>query len=87
MPEVLNYHHVGGVPEGAKYIGRGSKWGNRFVIGKDGDRDLVILKHKLWLPRQLDLMNALGELRGKDLVCFCKPEACHGDILLELANA
>ena len=28
------------------YIGRGSKWGNPFVIGRDGDRDLVIKKFK-----------------------------------------
>lgn len=26
------------------------------------------------------------ELRGKDLVCWCAPEACHADILMELAN-
>jgi len=32
-------------------------------------------------------MAALPELRGQDLVCWCAPEACHGDILLELANA
>lgn len=30
----------------------------------------------------------LHELRGKDLVCWCKPgEPCHADVLLELANA
>jgi hypothetical protein len=26
------------------------------------------------------------ELRGLDLVCWCAPEACHGDVLLEIAN-
>jgi hypothetical protein len=26
-------------------------------------------------------------LRGCDLVCFCAPLACHGDLLLWLANA
>jgi hypothetical protein len=30
--------------------------------------------------------DAKKELRGKDLVCFCKPKACHGDILLKIAN-
>ena len=29
----------------------------------------------------------LDELRGGDLVCFCAPRACHGDLLLRLANA
>jgi hypothetical protein len=32
-------------------------------------------------------MAALPEFRGKDLVCWCAPEECHGDVLLELVNA
>ncbi len=36
MCRVLNKHHAG-VPAGAVYIGRGSKWGNPFRIGPDGD--------------------------------------------------
>ncbi len=27
------------------------------------------------------------ELRGKVLGCWCSPKACHGDVLLEIANA
>ena len=31
---------------------------------------------------------SLIELRGKNLACWCKPNAeCHADVLLELANA
>ena len=30
------------------YIGRGSKWGNPYVIGKDGNRDEVIEKYRLY---------------------------------------
>jgi hypothetical protein len=26
------------------------------------------------------------ELRGKHLVCFCAPKACHADTLLRIAN-
>lgn len=30
----------------------------------------------------------IGELRGKNLACWCQPgECCHADVLLELANA
>lgn len=30
---------------------------------------------------------AVEQLRGKDLACWCKPdEACHADVLLEIAN-
>ncbi|WP_245303774.1 DUF4326 domain-containing protein [Pseudorhodoplanes sinuspersici] len=32
------------------------------------------------------LVSQLHELEGKDLVCWCSPEACHGDVLLKLAN-
>lgn len=71
----------------AIYIGRGSKWGNPFRIGADGDRATVIAKHECWLRGQHHLLRALDELRGRDLVCFCAPAACHGDLLLRLANA
>ena len=31
--------------------------------------------------------DCLHELRGKDLACWCRPDqACHADVLLELAN-
>lgn len=29
-------------------------------------------------------MSELDDLRDKILVCFCKPLACHGDILINL---
>ena len=63
------------------YIGRGSKWGNPFKIGQDGSRADVIRKYEEYLIKRDDLMYALHELEGKTLVCFCKPQACHGDVL------
>ena len=27
------------------------------------------------------------ELKGKDLVCWCAPQPCHADVLLEIANS
>ncbi|HTU90417.1 MAG TPA: DUF4326 domain-containing protein [Gemmataceae bacterium] len=68
------------------YIGRPSKWGNPFVIGKDGTREEVIAKYEAWFIRQPALMAALPELRGKVLGCWCAPHACHGDILARLAD-
>jgi hypothetical protein len=85
MCRVLNKHHAG-VPAGAVYIGRGSKWGNPFRIGPDGDRAAVIAKYERWLADQHQLLRALDELRGRDLVCWCAPRPCHGDLLLRLAN-
>jgi len=69
------------------YIGRPSKWGNPFVIGKDGTRDEVIEKYEAWLRTQPALLAALPELRGKTLGCWCAPQACHGDVLARLAEA
>ena len=86
MCRVFN-KHAAGVAAGAVYIGRGSKWGNPFRIGVDGDRAAVIAKHARWLAEQPRLVRALDELRERDLVCFCAPLACHGDLLLTLANA
>lgn len=68
------------------YIGRPSKWGNPFVVGKDGTRAEVIEKYRTWLMRNQLLMSSLQELRGKVLGCWCKPLLCHGDILVELAD-
>lgn len=66
------------------YIGRGTKWGNPFIIGKDGTRSEVIKKYAKWIQTQPHLMNSLHELEGKVLGCSCKPKACHGDVLLRL---
>ncbi len=68
------------------YIGRPSKWGNPFVIGKDGTRQEVIKKYKNWLVKQPVLMDSLVELRGKRLGCWCSLFACHGDVLVKLVN-
>ncbi len=70
-----------------RYIGRGSDWGNPFRIGADGDRSAVIRKHEVWLAGQHDLLKRLDELKGYDLLCFCAPLACHGDLLARLATA
>lgn len=68
------------------YIGRPSKWGNPFVIGKDGNRDEVIAKYENYLVKNKYLMSQLHELKGKNLVCWCAPLACHADVLIKLAN-
>lgn len=69
------------------YIGRPSKWGNPFVIGRDGTREQVIAAYEMWIKTQPHLMAALHELKGKRLGCFCAPLACHGEVLVRLANA
>jgi len=71
----------------AVYIGRPSKWGNPYEIGKDGDRAHVLMKYRIYLEKHPELVEAAKqELRGKNLVCWCAPQTCHGDVLLEVAN-
>ena len=98
MPKVVNAHgrKPNEVGPNEVYVGnhtrngwRKSKWGNPFKLPRNASqeqRDEVIAMYRRWLLSQPDLMAALPELRGKNLVCWCAPEACHGDVLLELAN-
>lgn len=68
------------------YIGRGSIFGNPFVIGKDGTREEVIKKYKEWFyekVKNLVFRKKVYNLIGKRLGCFCKPQACHGDVIIE----
>lgn len=69
-------------------IDRKTKWGNPFVIGKDGDRIDVIKKYAGWI---LDgdgrhLLNDLHELHSQTLGCHCSPDTCHGDVLRILCH-
>jgi hypothetical protein len=58
------------------------------MIEHDGARNKVIPMYERWLrDERPHLMAALPELRVKDLACCCAPLACHGDVLLRLANA
>jgi len=64
-----------------------SPFGNPFHIGHDGTRVEVIEKYRAWLMDRPVLLAMLPELQGKRLGCWCKPAACHGDVLAELADA
>jgi hypothetical protein len=70
------------------YIGRGSKWGNKFVIGKDGNRGEVIEKYREWITvgEGRKLLSELRELGGKKLGCYCAPLECHGHVLKQLVE-
>ena len=84
-PRILN-KHTHGIPQKAAYIGRGSPWGNPFRIGPDGTRNEVCDKYTAWIETQPRLLARLPELRGRNLVCFCAPQRCHGETLRRLAN-
>ena len=64
------------------YIGRGSKWGNPFIIGLHGNREEVIEMYKKHIMPKFTHKELL-ELKGKNLMCYCAPKKCHGNVLLE----
>ena len=66
------------------YIGRPSQFGNPYVIGRDGTREEVITKYRIWIRQQKHLTDAVRMLYGKTLACWCfDNQACHGDVLIE----
>ena len=89
------------MPDGAVYVGRGSKWGNRFKVGSWVRFSPERLPSQLTTRAQVAAMfrieaethptfreNVKRELRGKDLACWCPlNQPCHADVLLEIANA
>ena len=85
MPLVYNKHHRN-APSSAVYCGRGSIAGNPFVIGIHGTRDEVCDKYEHWAPHQPWWSQFLSDVRGRDLLCFCKPKRCHCDFILQEAN-
>ena len=63
-----------------------SKWGNPFKVGNNCTRQEAVDKYRNWIKTKPELLESISELRGKVLGCWCKPKACHGDVLAELAN-
>ena len=74
------------------YIGRAngyaglpeSKWHNPFVLERESDRDMILEKYREYILKRQDLIDALPELEGKTLACWCAPKKCHGHLLIEL---
>ena len=90
MPKVQNARAVGKQRAGAVYVGRPSKWGNPFVMKDNSaaERGRVIDEYRHYLSERPALCEAARrELRGKDLICWCAPRACHADVLIEVANS
>jgi len=69
-------------------IDRRTKWGNPFILGKDGDRDEVCDKYEEYIRHGEGnwLLDHLDELKDKVLGCWCAPKRCHGDTLIKLVE-
>ncbi len=81
------------------YIGRGSIFGNPYTHYPLKDtmaqykvktREESIEKFRVYFYNRLkiddDFRLEVLELKGKVLGCYCKPKACHGDIIVEYLN-
>lgn len=73
------------------YIGRTGfgfegKFGNPYKIWKDGTRDEIVEKFRRYFYKRISIdpqyHQAILELKGKRLGCFCPPRRCHGDIIV-----
>jgi hypothetical protein len=83
-------------------VARPSRWGNPFVIGKDGDAAECVRKYAemltpyrhhgensgldKFLISTASLEDIQTALRGKNLACWCAASPCHADVLLSIAN-
>lgn len=63
-----------------------SLFANPFKVGDN--RESAIEKYRRHIQEKLsseEITNEdLDNLRGKNLGCWCKPDGCHGDVLLEI---
>jgi hypothetical protein len=79
------------------YIGRPGHgqdgyFGNPFRMPpQPGARTTVLGKYREWFLRRvagdLQFRRRVLALRGKVLGCFCKPAACHGDVIAEWVDS
>lgn len=77
------------------YIGRSGHgldgyFGNPFKLGSNDKRGDTLDKYRTYFYDRLandeEFYNRIIELKGSVLGCFCKPNACHGDIICEYLN-
>jgi hypothetical protein len=72
------------------YVGRPGPFGNPFPLSKGASLDerlACVERFRAYVMTQPELLARIRrELRGKTLGCWCAPQACHGDVLAEIAN-
>lgn len=71
------------------YIGRPSEFGNPYdakTYGLIKCLKMYEVHTRNRLAKDPDFKIRLLELKDKRLGCFCKPNMCHGDVLVKLIN-
>lgn len=67
-----------------------SIWANPFKIDKNNTREQVIDKYRNYITDKIkneNLTDELLKLKNKNLGCWCHPQKCHGDVLVDLLNS
>ena len=66
---------------------KSSQWANPFTVKKEG-RDKCLELYEKWVREKIkkEGTEELKKLKNKVLGCWCKPEKCHGDILIKILN-
>ena len=98
MDAVINLRHEPKLREILEYapvhnstvlIDRRTKWGNKFRIGPDGTREVVVARYRADLWRRIRAgavkLEELAEMDGMWLACWCDPLPCHGHVLARAA--
>jgi hypothetical protein len=88
MTEVINMSDHG--RDGVRRIDRATKFGNPFKMQKDGGehtREGCIEAYREWFEQKVEdddaFREAVEDLRGETLGCWCKPKPCHGDVIVD----
>lgn len=79
-------------------VDRGTALGNPFIIGVHGTRDECVRKYRIQLWKWIQECNKVvlkelysikkASLEGDVvLLCWCKPQACHADIIKNYVKA
>ena len=85
------------MPANTVYVGRPTKWGNRYRVNTDRQRAVDLFEEDIRLyggyrnndsTPPIDIATMRRELQGKNLACWCPlDQPCHADVLLEIANS
>lgn len=68
------------------YVGRPSVYGNPFKIGEYGREGCIRKYEEMLLSSPALMLSVREKLKGKNLMCWCSPKACHADVLMKYAN-
>lgn len=74
--------------DGIRYPYQDSIWASPYKITETQSREKALKLYHEYIEKKINfepnLIKELKNLEGKKLGCWCKPECCHGDILIEL---